>query len=87
MQLATRACGRDANLCHQMLDIAHKLQAQWVKLRSPTEAVDTGTSTGRLMFNLPGATAASVLDLNRERTLRGLRPPPRPQGRAAARKL
>jgi DNA invertase Pin-like site-specific DNA recombinase len=56
-----------------MLDTAHKLQSQGVKLRSLTEAVDTETPTGRLMFNFLGTIAEYFLDLNRERTLEGLR--------------
>jgi DNA invertase Pin-like site-specific DNA recombinase len=44
-----------------------------VKLRSLTEAVDTETPTGRLMFNFLGTIAEYFLDLNRERTLEGLK--------------
>jgi DNA invertase Pin-like site-specific DNA recombinase len=44
-----------------------------VKLRSLTEAVDTETPTGRLMFNFLGTIAKYFLDLNRERTLEGLK--------------
>ena len=57
----------------EMLDTAHKLQAQGVKLRSLTEAIDTETPTGRLMFNFLGTIAEYFLDLNRERTLEGLK--------------
>jgi DNA invertase Pin-like site-specific DNA recombinase len=57
----------------EMLDTAHKLQTQGVKLRSLTEAVDTETPTGRLMFNFLGTIAEYFLDLNRERTLEGLK--------------
>ena len=56
-----------------MLDTAHKLQDQGVRLRSLTEAVDTETPTGRLMFNFLGTIAEYFLDLNRERTLEGLK--------------
>ena len=56
-----------------MLDTAHKLQAQGVKLRSLTEAVDTETPTGRLQFNFLGTIAEYFLDLNRERTMEGLK--------------
>lgn len=56
-----------------MLDTAHKLQGQGVRLRSLTEAIDTETSTGRLMFNFLGTIAEYFLDLNRERTLEGLK--------------
>ncbi len=43
------------------------------QLRSLTEAVDTETPTGRLMFNFLGTIAEYFLDLNRERTLEGLK--------------
>jgi DNA invertase Pin-like site-specific DNA recombinase len=61
----------------EMLDAAHKLQAQDVKLRSLTEAADTetptGTPTGRLMLSVLGTIAENFLDLNQERTVEGLR--------------
>ncbi len=57
----------------EMLDTAHKLQGQEVRLRSLTEAIDTEISTGRLMFNFLGTIAEYFLDLNRERTLEGLK--------------
>ncbi len=56
-----------------MLDTAHKLQSQGVKLRSRTEAVDTETSTGRLMFAFLATISEYFLDLNRERILEGLK--------------
>ena len=57
----------------EMLDTAHELQSQGVKLRSLTEAADAETPTGRLMFNLLGPIAEYFLDLNRERTQEGLK--------------
>ena len=76
-QLVVWKVDRLGRSLREMLDTAHKLQAQGVKLRSLTEAVDTETSTGRLMFNFLGTIAEYFLDLNRERTLKGsrLRPP------------
>ncbi len=56
-----------------MLDTAHKLQSQGVKLRSRTEAVDTETSTGRLMFAFLATISEYFLDLNREWILEGLK--------------
>ena len=44
-----------------------------MKLRSLTEAVDTETPTGRLMFDVLGTIAEYSLDLNRERTLEELK--------------
>ena len=38
-----------------------------------TEAIDTETSTGRLMFNFLGTIAEYFLNLNRERTIEGLK--------------
>ena len=57
----------------EMLDTAHKLQSQGVKLRSLTESIDTETPNGRLMFNFLGTIAEYFLDLNRERTMEGLK--------------
>ena len=51
----------------EMLDIAHKLQAQGVKLHSLNEAVDNETPKGRLMFNFLGTIAEYFLDLLRRR--------------------
>src|SRR3954452_13024593 len=57
----------------EMLDTAHMLQTRGIKLRSLTEQVDTETATGRLMFNFLGTIAEYFLDLNRERTMEGLK--------------
>jgi DNA invertase Pin-like site-specific DNA recombinase len=54
-----------------MLDTAHMLQSRGIKLRSLTE--HTETPTGRLMFNFLGTIAEYFLDLNRERTMEGLK--------------
>ena len=72
-QLVVWKVDRLGRSLREMLDTAHKLQSQGVKLRSLTEAVDTETPTGRLMFNFLGTIAEYFLDLNRERTLEGLR--------------
>lgn len=72
-QLVVWKVDRLGRSLREMLDTAHKLQGQGVKLRSLTEAVDTETPTGRLMFNFLGTIAEYFLDLNRERTLEGLR--------------
>ena len=65
-QLVVWKVDRLGRSLREMLDTAHKLQAQGVKLRSLTEAVDTETPTGRLMFNFLGTIAEYFLDLNRE---------------------
>ena len=72
-QLVVWKVDRLGRSLREMLDTAHKLQAQDVKLRSLTEAVDTETPTGRLMFNFLGTIAEYFLDLNKERTVEGLR--------------
>ena len=72
-QLVVWKVDRLGRSLREMLDTAHKFQAQGVKLRSLTEAVDTETPTGRLMFNFLGTIAEYFLDLNRERTLEGLK--------------
>src|SRR3954464_9344080 len=55
------------------INTAHDLQKQGVKVLSLTENVDTETATGRLMFNFLGTIAEYFLDLNRERTIEGLK--------------
>ena len=72
-QLVVWKVDRLGRSLREMLDTAHKLQEQGVRLRSLTEAVDTETPTGRLMFNFLGTIAEYFLDLNRERTLEGLK--------------
>jgi DNA invertase Pin-like site-specific DNA recombinase len=57
----------------EMINTAHDLQQQGVKVLSLTENVDTETPTGRLMFNFLGTIAEYFLDLNRERTIEGLK--------------
>jgi len=57
----------------EMINTAHDLQNQGVKVLSLTENVDTETATGRLMFNFLGTIAEYFLDLNGERTIEGLK--------------
>ena len=57
----------------EMVNTAHDLQQRGVKVLSLTESVDTETPTGRLMFNFLGTIAEYFLDLNRERTMEGLK--------------
>lgn len=72
-QLVVWKVDRLGRSLREMLDTAHGLQTREVKLRSLTESVDTETPTGRLMFNFLGTIAEYFLDLNRERTLEGLK--------------
>src|SRR3954467_15103350 len=60
----------------EMLNTAHDLQGRGVKLRSLTENADTETPNGKLMFNFLGTIAEYFLDLNRERTMEGLKAAP-----------
>src|SRR3954465_3022549 len=72
-QLVVWKVDRLGRSLREMLDTAHMLQPRGIKLRSLTEQVDTETATGRLMFNFLGTIAEYFLDLNRERTLAGLK--------------
>jgi DNA invertase Pin-like site-specific DNA recombinase len=72
-QLVVWKVDRLGRSLREMLDTAHMLQSRGIKLRSLTEQVDTETATGRLMFNFLGTIAEYFLDLNRERTLEGLK--------------
>src|SRR4028119_938939 len=55
-QLVVWKVDRLGRSLREMLDTAHKLQEQGVKLRSLTEAIDTETPTGWLMFSArPGS--------------------------------
>jgi DNA invertase Pin-like site-specific DNA recombinase len=57
----------------EMIQTAHDLQDRKIKLQSLTENIDTETANGRLMFNFLGTIAEYFLDLNRERTIAGLK--------------
>jgi DNA invertase Pin-like site-specific DNA recombinase len=72
-QLVVWKIDRLGRSLREMLDTSHLLQARGIKLRSLTEHVNTETATGRLMFNFLGTIAEYFLDLNRERTMEGLR--------------
>src|SRR5215217_6231134 len=72
-QLVVWKVDRLGRSLREMIDTAHRLQQQGVRLRSLTEQIDTETPTGRLMFNFLGTIAEYFLDLNRERTMEGLK--------------
>ena len=72
-QLVVWKIDRLGRSLREMLDTAHSLQVSEVRLRSLTENIDTDTATGRLMFNFLATIAEYFLDLNRERTLAGLK--------------
>lgn len=62
--------GRSIN---HLIDVVGDLERRKVGLRSLTEAVDTVTPSGRLLFHIFGALAQFERDLIRERTTAGLR--------------
>src|SRR5215217_1833029 len=72
-QLVVWKVDRLGRSLREMINTAHDLQQQGVKVLSLTEQVDTETATGRLMFNFLGTIAEYFLDLNRERTVAGLK--------------
>ncbi len=72
-QLVVWKVDRLGRSLREMVNTAHDLQQQVVKVRSLTENVDTETPNGRLMFNFLGTIAEYFLDLNRERTVAGLK--------------
>lgn len=62
-----------------------KLEEQGIGLKSLQEAIDTTTSTGKLVFHIFGALAEFERNLIRERTLAGLSAA-RARGRLGGRK-
>ena len=72
-QLVVWKVDRLGRSLREMINTAHDLQQSGIKVRSLTENVDTETPSGRLMFNFLGTIAEYFLDLNRERTLEGLK--------------
>jgi len=55
-----------------LIETVAALQSRGVSFRSLTEAIDTGTSGGKLFFHVFGALAEFERDLIRERTQAGL---------------
>jgi len=72
-QLVVWKMDRLGRSLREMLNTAHDLQGRGVKLRSLTENADTETPNGKLMFNFLGTIAEYFPDLNRERTMEGLK--------------
>ena len=69
----------------QLIDTVAKLEARKIGLRSLTEAIDTTTPGGRLVFHIFGALAEFERSLIRERTHAGLAAA-RARGRIGGRK-
>jgi DNA invertase Pin-like site-specific DNA recombinase len=63
---------RLARSLRHLIDLSEEMQRRGVALRSVTEAIDTGTSSGRLMFNILGALAQMEREIIVERTRAGL---------------
>ncbi len=55
-----------------LIDVVHDLEGRGVALVSLTEAIDTSTPGGRLVFHVFGALAQFERELIRERTMAGL---------------
>lgn len=55
-----------------LIEIVQQLGQRGIGFRSLTEAIDTGTASGRLLFHIAGAFAQFERDLIRERTGAGL---------------
>lgn len=72
-QLVVWKVDRLGRSLREMLETAHKLQVDGIKMISLTESIDTDTANGRMMFNMLGTIAEYFLDLNRERTMAGLK--------------
>lgn len=72
-QLVVWKLDRLGRSLREMLNTTHELQAQGIRVQSLTEKLDTETANGRLMFNFLGMIAEYFLDLNRERTMAGLK--------------
>ena len=69
-----------------LIDIVTTLQEQGVGFKSLTEAIDTTTSGGKLVFHIFGALAEFERELIRERTHAGLRAA-RARGRNGGRRM
>ena len=68
-----------------LIEMVTRLESLDIGLKSLHEAIDTSSSTGKLVFHLFGALAEFERNLSRERTQAGLRAarPPGTPGRSA----
>ena len=69
-----------------MIDTVTDLQEKGIEFKSLTEAIDTATSGGKLMFHIFGALAEFEREIIRERTHAGLRAA-RASGRNGGRRM
>jgi len=77
---------RLARSLKDLVEIVHDLEQRQIGFRSLTEAIDTTSPGGRLVFHIFGALAEFEHSLIRERTLAGLQAA-RARGRKGGRKL
>lgn len=84
--LAVWKLDRLARSLKDLVEIIHELEQRGVGFRSLTEAIDTTSTGGRLVFHIFGALAEFEHALIRERTLAGLSAA-RARGRKGGRKL
>jgi DNA invertase Pin-like site-specific DNA recombinase len=63
---------RLARSVRNLIDISEDLQQRGVALRSLTENLDTGSASGRFLFNVLAAIGQMELEILRERTRAGL---------------
>ena len=56
-----------------LLEIVEKLRIREIRLQSLTEAIDTGTASGKLVYTIFGAIAEFERELIRERVIAGLK--------------
>ena len=76
---------RLARSLKDLVEIVHDLEQRKIGFRSLTEAIDTTSPGGRLVFHIFGALAEFEHDLIRERTMAGLQAA-RARGRKGGRK-
>src|SRR4051812_274317 len=63
---------RLARSLHQLIETVEALEARGIALKSLTEAIDTGTPGGRLVFHIFGSIAEFERAIIRERTMAGV---------------
>jgi DNA invertase Pin-like site-specific DNA recombinase len=64
---------RVARSLPHLIEIMENLKSQGIEFQSVTEAIDTNTPGGRLLFHVVGAIAEFEKDLIKERTMTGLK--------------
>ena len=57
---------------HHLAELLRFFQTRDVEFCSLTEGIDTSTPCGKFLYNVLGAVAEFILDMNRERTIEGM---------------